>query len=70
MLYLSTRCHDCKKEILASSSKKLQGVIDLINHMKELQTGKRNMDELQVQGCPTEADAQFDTLISGQYSKK
>lgn len=59
------RCHDCKKEISVSNSKKLQIVINLINHMKELQTSQHKMNELPIQGCPTEADAQFDKFILG-----
>lgn len=59
------RCYDCKKEISVSSSKKLQTVIDLINNCKELQTSKHKMNELPIQGCPTEADAQFDKFVLG-----
>lgn len=50
---------------MVSSSKKLQSVLDLINHMKEVTTGKHKMNELPIQGCPTEADAQFDKVVSG-----
>jgi len=63
MFYI--RCHDCKKEITVTSSKKLQSVIDLISHMKLLQTNKQKMNELPIQGCPTEADAQCDKFVSG-----
>lgn len=59
------RCHDCKKEILVTSSKYLLAVIDLIKHMKEVQIGKHKMNDLPIQGCPTESDAQFDKIISG-----
>lgn len=59
------RCHDCKKEIAVTNSKKLQSVVDLVNLMKEGQIGKHKMNELPVQGCPTEADAQFDKFVSG-----
>lgn len=33
--------------------------------MKEVQTEKQKMNDLPVQGCPTEADAQFDKFVSG-----
>lgn len=58
------RCHNCKKEILATSSRKLQSVVDLINLMKIAQTNKHKMNELPIQGCPTEADAEFDKFVS------
>lgn len=59
------RCNDCKKEISVTSSKKLQVIINSINHMKQVQTGKNKMNDLPIQGCSTEADAQCDILISG-----
>jgi len=33
--------------------------------MKELQTSKHKMNELPLQGCPTESDAQFDKFVLG-----
>jgi len=48
-----------------SSSKKLQAIIKSINHMKQVQSGKSKMNDLPIQGCSTEADAQCDTFILG-----
>lgn len=59
------RCHDCKKEITVTSSKKLQSAIDLISSVKLLPTSKQKMNELPIQGCPSEAEAQFDQFVSG-----
>jgi len=33
--------------------------------MKQVKTGKNKMNDLPIQGCSTEADAQYDKLISG-----
>jgi len=33
--------------------------------MKQVQTGKNKMNDLPIQGCSTEADAQYDILDSG-----
>jgi len=33
--------------------------------MKQVQTSKNKMNDLPIQGCSTEADAQYDKLISG-----
>ncbi|XP_003241597.1 ubiquitin carboxyl-terminal hydrolase 16 isoform X1 [Acyrthosiphon pisum] len=63
-------CNDCKKEISVTSSKKLQVIINSINHMKQVQTGKNKMNDLPIQGCSTEADAQYDKLISESSPKK
>lgn len=60
------RCHDCKKEISVTSSKKLQSIIDLINHMKEAPIGKHKMNGLPVQGCQTEENAQLDQFVLGK----
>lgn len=65
MRYFFNRCHDCKKELSVSSSKKLQAIIDLIIHMKEVQTSKHKMNGLPIQGCPTEEKAQLDQLVLG-----
>lgn len=65
MLIILFRCNDCKKEILATSSKRLQVIVNLINHMKQAQTSKKKMNDLPIQGCSTEPDAQYDQLISG-----
>uniref|UniRef100_A0A2S2QG19 ubiquitinyl hydrolase 1 n=1 Tax=Sipha flava TaxID=143950 RepID=A0A2S2QG19_9HEMI len=69
IIYL-IRCHDCKKEISVTSSKKLQSIIDLINHMKELPTGKHKMNSLPVQGCPTKENAQLDKFVLDNSLKK
>ncbi|XP_050526029.1 ubiquitin carboxyl-terminal hydrolase 16 [Daktulosphaira vitifoliae] len=61
---LNIFCSDCKKELKPANSKKLQGVLNLIRLMKETQAGKHKMDEIQVQGCATEADAQYDNIYS------
>ncbi|XP_050425471.1 ubiquitin carboxyl-terminal hydrolase 16 isoform X2 [Adelges cooleyi] len=62
-------CNDCKKELQLISSKKLQGVVNLIKPMKEAQAGKHKMDELQNQGCLTEADAQPENTFSASPPK-
>lgn len=49
---------------MATSSRKLQSVVDLINLMKIAQISKHKMNELPIQGCPTEADAEFDKFVS------
>lgn len=51
-----------------SGSKKLSGVIDLINCMKESQAKKNKMNELPIQGCLSEVDAQFNQYVTGEVT--
>ncbi|VVC44356.1 Hypothetical protein CINCED_3A025219 [Cinara cedri] len=66
---LEILCHDCDKLISVSGSKKLLEAINLINRMKESQTGKNKMNELPIQGCLSEADAQFDQYVTDDVAE-
>lgn len=48
-----------------ASSNKLKTIIDIITLKKKLQLNKHNMNELPIQSCSTESDAQCDRFISG-----
>lgn len=64
------RCHECDKLISVSGSKKLSEVINLINLMKksklEKDKDKDKMNEQPIQGCLSEADAQYDSYVTGE----